>query len=225
MTHIYFLDVSLSNHSEKEKEMVLKQIFPVLTPQRRKKVEELRFLEDKLCSAGAGVLFDLGLKRYGLKASEVEVAYKENQKPYIKDHPGIHFNLSHSGFMVMAAFSDHEIGCDIEKIKKENLNLARRFFHPNEWKMLEESADKKELFFRYWTLKESVMKVTGKGMKLPLNAFCVYPEEIPIRVEIEGIIRPYEFREYDLPGYRAALCVEEHAGDVFFTFQNLQDVV
>lgn len=235
MTNIYFLDVSLGGYSEAEKWNILNKTFQRLTPERRKKVNAIRFLEDKLCSAGAGVLLDLGLKKYGLTAAEEEIAYKEtagngsaykgSKKPYLKHHPEICFNLSHSGSMVMAAFSAHEVGCDIEKIGKENLKLAKRFFHPEEWKVLEGTDDKKELFYRYWTLKESLMKVTGEGMGLPLNGFCIRLEKEPITVEMNGELKPYVLHEYALPGYRAALCVEETAGDVFSAFQNLQDVV
>lgn len=231
MTYIYFLDVSLSAYSEMEKLQILERVFPLLTPQRREKIKEIRFLEDRLCCAGAGVLLDLGLRNYGLKAAEEEIAYhdgpeKGSRKPYLKHHPEIHFNLSHSGTMVMAAFSDREVGCDIEKMGKENLKLAKRFFHPEEWKVLEYADDKQELYYRYWTLKESVMKLNGKGMGLPLNSFCICMEkDKSLRAEVDGRMKPYDLREYALSGYRAALCAEADAGEVFFSFQNLKDVL
>ncbi len=230
MVTVYFLDVSLNGYTETEKQHMLEKTFPLLQTERRNKIAALRFLEDQLCSAGAGVLFDLGLRSYGLSASDVTVAKRVNQKPYLKDHPEIRFNLSHSGTMVMAAFSDHEIGCDIERIGKGNQKVVKRFFHPEEQAYLEQAAltvreeDWKREFCRYWTLKESVMKVTGEGVRLLLDEFCVRPGEEP-EVFIKGEKMPYEIREFSVPGYCASICVEGEAGDVFFSFQNLQDVV
>ena len=92
--------------------------------------------------------------------------------------------------------------------------------------MLESAADKQELFYRFWTLKESVMKLNGEGMGLALNKFCICLEKDKmIRAAVDGEIKPYDLREYALDGYRAALCAEADAGEVFFSFQNLQDVL
>lgn len=230
MVNIYFLDVGLDGYSEEEKHQVLEKTFPVLSEERKEKVANTRFLEDKLCSAGAGVLLDIGLQKYGLCARNTAMEYKGNQKPYLKGHPEICFNLSHSGSMVMAAFSDHEVGCDIEKIGKGSLKMVRRFFHPEEQKELERMALLStsevwdEEFCRYWTWKESFMKVTGEGSRLSLDEFCVRPGS-PIRVWMNGAEMPYEIREFQVPGYCASVCVEEAAGEVFFSFQNLWDVV
>ena len=37
---------------------------------------------------------------------------------------------------------------------------------------IEDEHKRCEEFYRLWTLKESFMKVTGLGMKLPLDSFC-----------------------------------------------------
>ncbi len=230
MTKIYLLDVSLEGYSETEKYQILEKTFPLLRKERIEKLETICFLEDKLCSAGAGVLLDIGLREYGLRAADVSLGYKGNRKPYLIDHPEICFNLSHSGSLVMAAFSDRETGCDIEKTGKGNLQLVKRFFHPEEQKHLEELAlssspeEWKKTFCRYWTLKESFMKVTGEGVRLMLDQFCIRLGN-PVRVVVNGEEKAYEIREFSVPGYCASVCVEETAGEVFFSFQNLQDVV
>ncbi len=230
MTNIYFLDVSLDGYSEEEKYQILEKTFPFLREERKEKIAKIRFLEDKLCSAGAGVLLNIGLQKYGLHSRNIVMEYRGNQKPYLKGYPEICFNLSHSGTMVMAAFSDHEVGCDIEKIGKGSLGMVRRFFHPEEQKALEQRAlisspeDWAEEFCRYWTWKESFMKVTGEGSRLSLDQFCVCPGNA-ICVWMNGNKMPYDIREFRVPGYCASVCVEEAAGEVFFSFQNLQDVV
>lgn len=244
-THVYMLDVSLPGLEEQEKLEFLERMLSELSEYRQEKVRNIRFLEDKLCSAGAGLLLNMGLKEYGISGKEEPIGFCGNQKPYLVNHPEIQFNLSHSGTMVMAAFSESEIGCDIEKNGKADYRIARRFFHEEEQADLErfQNPDEKaDRFYRYWTLKESFLKVTAEGMRLAMNRFCIrlredgglggrsLPEGIveldeSASVNLDGIPQPHYFKEWNMPGYHAALCVKENPGDVFFSFQNLQDVV
>lgn len=232
MTHIYYLDVSLTGYSDEEKECVLDRLKPRLHPERQKKLAQTRFLDDRLCSAGAGLLFAAVLAQAGIDADAVRIGYRGNRKPYLPDFPEIHFNLSHSGTMVMAVCSDREVGCDIERLGKADMRVARRFFHEDEWKQLEvlETAgseqERDDLFFRLWTLKESVLKVTGEGIRLPMNAFCVIPGiPVQMRMEQKQPEHSYTFLEHPLPGYHSCVCIDGNPGEVFFSFQNLPDVV
>ncbi|MCC8065877.1 MAG: 4'-phosphopantetheinyl transferase superfamily protein [Clostridiales bacterium] len=80
----------------------------------------------------------------------------------------------------MAVFAETEIGCDIEYKKRPNDKLARRFFCPEEYEWLtrpQSQAEKKDRFYRLWTLKESFLKATGLGLYLPLDSFCFHIEE------------------------------------------------
>ena len=226
-TFIYMLDVSLPGMEEAEKLKFLERMMPELPEYRKEKVRQLRFSEDKLCSAGAGILFLEGLRQYGLSGKEERIGFCGNQKPYLPDHPDLFFNLSHSGTMVMAAFAEREIGCDIEKNGIPDFRVANRFFHRAEQEMLDRQPDedaKIDCFYRFWTLKESFLKVTGEGMRLAMNRFCIRMDET-IYAELDDIRQPYVFQEQRLPGYHASFCVKEAPGDVFYSFQNLQDVV
>lgn len=231
MTHVYYLDVSLPGYSDAEKKAVLNAVVPRLAKVRQEKVLRTRFLEDQLCSAGAGLLLDIGLQQlYGLHSRELTIAYEGNQKPYLEEAPQVHFNLSHSGTMVMAAFSGYPIGCDIERIGKMDDRIVKRFYHPEEQKRLSlldaetQRQEKISLFFRYWTLKESVLKVTGEGMRLPMNSFYIDLDE-PVSAAMESGTNDYRFLEHPLIGYCSSVCVDGDPGEVFFSFQNLQDVV
>lgn len=65
--------------------------------------------------------------------------------------------------------------------------------------------------FRIWTMKESFLKVTGRGMTLPLNAFSVIVEDERgiVRVEHSFDDAVYPMKEYgEIPGYRAAVCCQ-----------------
>lgn len=200
---IYQMDVR-----ELEDETVFQKYYEELSAARRKKVDRHRTVEGKRLSLGAGVLLDRGLQAYGLREKDVRIEQGENGKPYLKDYPEICFNLSHSRDMVLAAFAPTEVGCDIEFIGETNLKLAKRFFCPEEYEYLLNQPDKeaqRQEFYRLWTLKESFMKVTGLGMKLPLNAFCFeLGEEVHVRHQLDR--REYIFSELQMEEYRAAVC-------------------
>ncbi|MBO6268186.1 MAG: 4-phosphopantetheinyl transferase family protein, partial [Clostridium sp.] len=82
------------------------------------------------------------------------------------------------------------------------------------------------LFFRFWTLKESFMKATGLGFRLPLDAFSIIPgpEGVTLRQQVDS--RQYYFREYDLQdGYRYALCsAEKPVGEAELTITRFRDL-
>ncbi len=69
--------------------------------------------------------------------------------------------------------SDMPVGCDIEKMEKAPLEIADRFFYGSEKAYILNHRDKDFAFWQMWTLKESYMKMTGEGMSLSLDKFCV----------------------------------------------------
>ena len=175
---------------------------------RREKCDRFRFDRDKRLCLGAGVLLNYALGFFRCSPSSREIVTGENGKPFFRDK-GIFFNLSHSGDFVLCAVSTREVGCDIEQVRGIDLNIARRFFFGSEYDdILSRPTDreKTEMFFRYWTLKESFMKATGKGMSLPLDSFSVTPGD-PVGLSQTFDRRKYDLREFScIPGYRCAVC-------------------
>ncbi len=186
--------------------------YRMMSPERRKKVDACLFPKDKRLSLGAGILFDRGLIDYGLRGREILVAYGENGKPYLPEHPHIHYNLSHSGGMAMAVFADAEAGCDVERIRQADMELAEHFFTPQEYAYI--AGQRQEMrdwaFYRLWTLKESFVKAVGAGLAMALDSFC-------ITILPDGSIgncpgpdgTEYEFWEYGGGGYWAAVCLKK----------------
>ena len=92
-----------------------------------------------------------------------------------------------------------------------NLDIARRFFHPAEYRQLCEAPSEKRnhLFYRFWTLKESYMKMTGEGFHLSPSDFRIGIGEEDIFLEREGIYEAYHFAELSLlPSYCCSVCTE-----------------
>ena len=183
---------------------------------RRKKVMSYRFMKDRCLSLGAELLLRDALCDFDIeKTKPLEFEYRKNEKPYLRGHGDIFFNLSHSGDYVMCAVSGSEVGCDIQKIDKADIKLAERFFTEREYHAIADlptEEERKDMFYRYWTLKESFMKVTGLGMQLALNAFEILIDDkaaSDVRVSLTQHIddHTYSFTEFDsVPGYKAAVC-------------------
>lgn len=211
-TVIYYMDMSSGEIASGK---AAERLADGLSDARREKIRSLRFEEDRLLSLGAGLLMDYGLRQYGLREREVLVSYKKNRKPYLPQHPDIHLNLSHSGTIALAAFGGRELGCDVERVRKADYKVSGRFFAEGEKRYLESIEDPEEkntAFYRLWTLKESYMKTTGDGVRLPLNEFCIHLEDPEHLYAEAGGRLPCQFWEYSLPEYRIALCME-NTGD------------
>ncbi len=207
---MYLLDVAPLSREGSEETAEFQELCAMLSEKRREKIRKFRFAQGKALSLGAGLLLDYGLRKYGVRERDAVLVYGRDEKPYLRDYPEIFFNLSHSGTMAMAVFADRETGCDVEKIGKADFRVARRFFAEKEREILEgtkEERERTELFYRLWVLKESFLKVTGKGIRMPMDEFCIHIGR-QIRVEMGGKFCNYGFQEFSLPGYRAALCLE-----------------
>lgn len=103
----------------------------------------------------------------GRDPREFEISICASGKPFF-ENLDLHFNLSHSGEAVAAAFSGSPVGADIEIFGRcrNPDEIARRFFHPDE---VAACADERE-FLRLWTAKEAMLKLTGTGLSGGLAA-------------------------------------------------------
>ncbi len=106
---------------------------------------------------------------------EYTVEYIGNEKPSLKCEKGLYFNISHSADFVAVALSEDETGCDIQEIRPYNPKVAGRNYCEKETRLIEESEDKDDIFIRFWALKESILKFTGKGLSGGLSNYDFSP--------------------------------------------------
>ncbi len=205
-TRVYITDTK-----DLEDEAVFQELYQTVSKERQAKIDRLRFPNDKRLSLAAAILLKKVLLEHGIL--EYAFSYGENGKPYLKEYPEIKFNLSHSGERVMCVISGQECGCDVEKSQNTDFKVAEHFFAEQEKEMLkntESVEEKKDLFYRLWTLKESFLKSTGLGMRLSMKDFYFNIKDTKICVcqNVDG--EQYYFREYDLQdGYKYAVCSVE----------------
>ena len=185
---------------------------------RQEKADKYKFKKDKALCIGAGLLLDYALLNVGIKKKNLNISYGENGKPYLTDYTDVFFNISHSGNFAVCAVSQKEIGCDIEKTDEINLKTAERYFQKSEYDAIMSENDEtanREMFFRYWTLKESFIKLIGKGLALPLDAFQIKldGENISLNIpdaDISKFNTPIEnifFKEFNcVNNYKCSVC-------------------
>ena len=85
----------------------------------------------------------------------------ENGAPLPFD--GNYWSLTHKPSYVGGVIAPKRIGIDIEKIRPCSKGLFKKTAHDREWALSD--TDPFELFYRYWTSKESVLKASGTGIR------------------------------------------------------------
>lgn len=141
----------------------------------QEKVAAFRFPNDKQRS----LIGDLMVRHYyatkfNVSIQEIDFEYNEHDKPFLKNDPSAFFNISHSGVYVVAAFSDKPVGVDVEIMKKDRRNIAKRYFTSLEIEDMNKAGSEEaqiKYFYQLWTLKESYMKAIGDGLTMSLSSF------------------------------------------------------
>lgn len=133
--------------------------------QRRE--QAMRFRHEgsrRLCLAAYLLLMDGLRKEYGLVEPPV-FDYSPDGKPFIADHPDIHFSLSHSGNVALCVVSDQPVGADVEVPRKITPSLIAYTMNADEQAQINASANPEMQFLHFWTRKEALLKLTAEGIR------------------------------------------------------------
>jgi len=200
MISLYLADVSALLDPLEQKKLMKSLPF-----ERQIRIQRMRSLAHRKQSLGAGLLLQMVLQQHGLSQEQIQI--NPSGKPVCE---GIEFNLSHSGSLVICAVGDTPVGCDVEQLREAPRTLASRFFCEGEKDYLNgcnsDIYDKE--FYRLWTMKESYMKYTGEGMKLPLNAFEIVQGE-QVRILRDGNFTDCKIHECEVAGYCISVCTKD----------------
>lgn len=91
---------------------------------------------------------------------------EKHGKPYFADHCA-EFNITHTrGLAACIVCGNSRVGIDAELIREGREGTVRKFMTENEKQQYLQFApeERKEYFFRIWTLKEAVAKAYGTGI-------------------------------------------------------------
>lgn len=202
---------------------LLKTYPEVLSAEELQRLEQIGHPEVKRAQliSRAAVRYCLSQYAERITPHQWQFARGEKGKPCLKQPSPLplSFNLSHSGhWLAIGIIARAEIGVDLQEFREapSTLKMARRYFHPEEVEQLQASAgeERRELFYRLWTLKEAFFKARGTGIVTGLEKvhFRFGPEspiEATMAVELNEHSRDWRFFHTRLDkNYGLALAVQ-----------------
>jgi 4'-phosphopantetheinyl transferase len=134
------------------------------------KVINSRYLrwQDRQAHLLGKILLQNGLKEYGYNNDVLKnLKYNKHNRPFL--NAGIDFNLSHSGEYVICAIGENlRLGVDIEIVREINFKDFIGVMTTEQWVDINNSENPVKSFFKYWTIKESLIKADSRGLEIPL---------------------------------------------------------
>lgn len=118
-------------------------------------------------------------EEFGLELSALVRGKGASGKPYFLGCP-IQFSVSHTRGLVCCGLSGAPLGVDAESLRPCKEALIQRACTQEELAWLAGQKERETAFLSLWTLKESVMKLEGRGIAMGFqNAAFTFPEGKP----------------------------------------------
>lgn len=139
----------------------------LLSSSERDRASRYHFVKDEHRFIICRSLLKVLLAEYiGLHVDTIFLDIDSNKKPYISSHPSVYFNVSHSGNYALIAIAKSPIGIDIEYVNKsfDFTEILPNVFSQTEINYINNSNNKRYLFYQFWTRKEAIVKAIGKGI-------------------------------------------------------------
>jgi len=203
--YLYYMDVSNLN---------LEDIKKYVSKDRWETSKKYFHLKDKQLHMGSEALLNYILKKINIENPLYDIT--KYGKPFLKNYPGINFNISHSEKYVFCGVSNQAIGVDIEYHQNIDLNIAKTNFHKEEYDYIINSENKIKSFYDIWTLKESYLKMEGLGLNLDLNSFIIniiknniqitFNEEIPNSLDKKINFKLWNIKDNQNKNYSLGVC-------------------
>jgi len=204
----------------------IQSLLPFVSEDKKERILKFRLQEDAHRTLFGDLLIRKTLiDQIHLTNNQIQFTENEFGKPHLKGHENIHFNIAHSGEWVFCALAKKPVGVDVEVIKPRNMDVAKRFFSEEELEHLfsKSESDQLSLFYKIWTLKESYIKMIGKGLHCPLNTFTIDINGGPPYIKLNGERNnSVYFKTFPIdPKYQMALCAKSFNCAV--TFLSIQE--
>lgn len=192
-----------------------KRLCELLDSDRVTKVRTLKNKKEKERSIFAGLLLRYAFLEVGYDRKiwqQVEIEKGVYGKPQIKGYSDFHYSLSHSGEWIVCAVDTIPIGADIQEMKPWKLQLAKRFYHKDEYNRLltwgETDTDRQtKEFYSMWAAKESAVKRIGCSIGAGISQYITAEDYCCIHDENRKETIPIKLYD-ELEGYIACVCSE-----------------
>ena len=142
----------------------LNEALATVSQQRRDHALRYRQERDQRLSLGTYRLLQRALSvEYGITEPPV-FDYDSHGKPLLTDYPHIFFNMSHCREAVACIVDSSPVGIDVESLDSYDEELVSAVMNKEEQQQIASSPDSCIAFLRLWTMKESLLKMTGEGI-------------------------------------------------------------
>lgn len=166
--------------------------------------------------------------QFGIVFDQSYIKKGVHGKPFWAGQEKIYFNVSNTTGIVVCAVSDLDVGADTEQIRPVRTAVIKRcctedeigYIMANSGESQEEQ--KREKFFQLWTLKESYIKMTGKGMYFPIKDAAFSIRTSGSAQEISSAQTGY-FVQKRLGEYWLSLCTQRES-EVVWKELTLEDL-
>jgi 4'-phosphopantetheinyl transferase len=194
----------------------------MLNKEETEKISRYRNEDDKLRYIfGRGALRYLVGKYLDKLPNAIQFTIGEDKKPMLNNNSvnDLHFNISHSGDIVLIAISNAEVGVDIEKISTafSYKEILISNFSKEEIVFIKNSLKPIESFYLLWTRKESLVKATSKGLVENLNLISVLDGLFNVGEEIFGSHDPWDIHSFKIEeNYLGSIACDMHTKTINF---------
>ena len=206
--HLWRADLDQDSH-------IVRRMWCLLNEEEQDRAKRYAFERDRNhFTLARGVLRQLLSRYLRCSAEDIEFSVAPKGKPTIRGNPELRFSLSHSGGLVLYAFSmNRELGVDLEMEKTEtsNLDIVESYFSGKEKaEFLALPPNIQNLaFYVGWTQKEAYLKARGEGLHMNLEDF-----DVSMNPGQPALLRSEDAARWELhsfcpePDFVAALVVE-----------------
>lgn len=182
--------IYLNDHIQEMPNELIAEAIGTLPEWRREKVLSIKFPQGQRECALSYVELCRGLRQeYGI-CEKPAFAFNEHGKPSLKEHPDIHFSLSHCKTAVACLISSAECGIDVECIRTAKPSLVHYCMNEDECERIFASPLPDLTFIHLWTQKEAVYKLLGTGLQDGVKDI-LHPRNLQ-GIELQTIENPYK---------------------------------
>ena len=104
-------------------------------------------------------------------------SYGPNGKPFFAEYPDIHFNLSHCREAAACVVATQPVGIDVECVDSYDKQLLPLTMNEAEQQFILSSSHPAISFIGLWTIKESLLKLTGQGITSDLHSILSHRDD------------------------------------------------
>jgi 4'-phosphopantetheinyl transferase len=175
---INVIDVFYTTFDKEMPEYLWDKYLALLPNDMADKNSKYRRWQDRHAHLFGKLLLIEGFKKYNIPSEILSyLRYNEYDRPYITDN--IDFNISHSGkFIVCCMGKNVKLGIDIEECKDIDFGDFTNVMTDDQWNIIKNSPNPVKAFFKFWTIKESVIKADSRGLSIPLSDIHIHDDTV-----------------------------------------------